>query len=336
MACLPWALNRRLRRLGIFSTMLTVIGTTTFDLFLTGMDRIPSIGQDEFTTDTLAFLEDPAEPVIGGNGANSAFVAATLGTPTTLCSFIGADTMGGVVRGWLEARGVVLDGLVESDRWATACTAIALDRESHRMSLHHSGGSDEFSPAMIPEVVLERTRGLLFSSYHLMPLFRGAAMVDVLRRVRAEGGVTALDFGPVIDPIATPDEFGELLPYVSFVLANEYELCSSAGTSDVGEAAEDFLAAGAQAVVAKRGPGGATLTTRERSLAVPALTVEAKGTVGAGDSFNAGFLHAMVQGRSPRDAVAYANAVAALVVASERGAMGAPTAAEVDAAIARR
>jgi sugar/nucleoside kinase (ribokinase family) len=316
--------------------VLTVIGTTTFDLFLTGMDHIPAVGQDEFTTDSLAFLDDPAEPVIGGNGANSAFVAATLGTPTALCSFIGTDTMGAVVRGWLETRGVNLEGLIESDEWATACTAVAIDRTSQRLSLHHSGGSADYAPAMVPQSVLDRSSGLLFSSYHLMPQFRHAATAQILSQVRANGGVTALDFGPVIAPIATPEELGAVLPLVDFVIANEYELCSSASVAEFEEAAQAFLGAGCGAVVVKRGPSGATLVTGEGSVSVPAFAIEARGTVGAGDSFNAGFLHATLRGRSTRDALTFANAVAALVVGSDRGAMGAPSPPEVEVLLAER
>ena len=313
--------------------MFTIIGTTTFDLFLTGMDTIPGFGVDEFTPDSFAFLDDPALPVIGGNGANSAYVLATLGTPTALCSFVGNDTMGVVIRGWLEDRGVDTAGLVVGADWATACTAIAIDRDSRRLTLHHSGGSNEFAPAMVPDAVLADTRGLLFSSYHLLPEFRRSAAVDMFRDVKRHNGVTLLDFGPVIEPIAGPDELAELLAHVDFVIANEYELCSSTSTGALDEAAAAFLSAGCGAVVAKRGPDGAAHFDRGARLDVPAFPVEAKGTVGAGDSFNAGFIHATIQGRSPAEAVAYGNAAAALVVASARGAMGAPTPAEVEALV---
>jgi sugar/nucleoside kinase (ribokinase family) len=127
-------------------TVVVVIGTTTVDLFLTGMERLPAAGADEFTPENVAFLDQPLTMVLGGNAANSAYALAGLGTPTRLCSVIGRDTLGGLVLGWLKQRAVILDGLIQAESSATSSTAVATDRSLHRLALHHRGGSPEFAP----------------------------------------------------------------------------------------------------------------------------------------------------------------------------------------------
>ena len=91
------------------------------------------------------------------------------------------------------------------------------------------------------------------------------------------------------------------------------------------------LAAGAGCVIIKRGAAGALVqrATDGAAVAVPAFGVTAQGTVGAGDAFNAGFLYAIGQGEPLDAAVRFANGVAALVVASAQGVLGAPTFAAV-------
>ena len=66
------------------------------------MARIPEVGTDEFTSDSIAFLDHPMTMVLGGNGAEGAFVLAGLGTRVALCSVIGKDLLGSVVLAWLK------------------------------------------------------------------------------------------------------------------------------------------------------------------------------------------------------------------------------------------
>jgi pfkB family carbohydrate kinase len=152
---------------------VVVIGTTTVDLFLTGVERLPSAGADEFTPENVAFLEEPLTMVLGGNAANSAYVLAGLDSPTSLCSVIGRDILGALVLDWLTRRGVILDGLIQTESSATSSTTVAIDRSLHRLSLHHRGGSPEFSPEQVPPDLVSRARCLLLTSYQLLPKFRG-------------------------------------------------------------------------------------------------------------------------------------------------------------------
>ena len=86
-------------------------------------------------------------------------------------------------------------------------------------------------------------------------------------------------------------------------------------------------------MLVKRGARGSTLYAAGenfeagnlRQLDAPAFPVAANFTAGAGDSFNSGFLYAVQQGWSLEEALRFGSAAAALVVASPRGILGAPT-----------
>ena len=96
-----------------------------------------------------------------------------------------------------------------------------------------------------------------------------------------------------------------------------------------------ILDAGAGWAIIKQGSQGAALRRAgsAHSTPIPSFKVEARFTVGAGDSFNAGFLFGLGQKWDEAQAVRFANATAALVVSAARGVLGAPTLAEVESLI---
>jgi len=314
---------------------VVVIGTTTVDLFLTGIERLPGAGADEFTPQNVAFLDQPPIMVLGGNAANSAYVLAGLDTPTSLCSVIGRDTLGALVLDWLKQRGVVLDGMIQAESWATSSTTVAIDRSLHRLSFHHRGGSPEFSPEEVPPELVSQARCLLLTSYHLLPKFRGRGGVELLAQARRSGSLTGLDIGPAIPPVANLEELTPLLRHVDYLLGNVYEITACTRLPNLDEACSALLAAGAGTVVVKRGSEGASAFTRTGRIDVAGFAVKTDFTVGAGDAFNAGFLHALLADGAVDRALRFANAVAALVVQAKNGVFGSPDAREVRAFLAR-
>ncbi|HYN48257.1 MAG TPA: carbohydrate kinase family protein, partial [Candidatus Nanopelagicales bacterium] len=306
-----------------------IVGSTTVDIFLTGLNRIPGAGTDEFTTDAVAFVEDAPAVVIGGNGANTAYVLAGLGEEATLCSVIGDDLLGSIVLDWLRGRAMILDGLVIGRDWATASTVVAMDRRRNRAAFHHPGGTFGFAPDQVMPAVLAGAGVVLLTSYHLLPQFRTPQGRALLATAREGGAVTALDLGPALPPLADLDELGALVPHVTYLLANEHELTSCAGVGDLDTACGRLLDAGASTIVVKRGAAGAAVVGPAGRRDVPGYAVTARTTVGAGDSFNAGFLSAVARGADTVEAARFGNALAALVVGSTDGVLGSPTRAEV-------
>jgi sugar/nucleoside kinase (ribokinase family) len=311
--------------------MIIVLGTTTVDLLLSGLERMPVPEGDEFTYDSFAFCRDPLNMVLGGNGANAAYVLARLGASPALCSAIGQDPLGTIAQEWLDEAGVQTDHLIRSATDATATTVVIADAQRNRQSYHHAGATATFTIDDFPAGYFERADVLLVTGYQLLKGWRIDGMAQALRQARRAGAVTLLDIGPTIDDPPTPEELSALLPDVDYLLANAYELgvCTHADTTR--EAVDQVLHAGAQRVIVKQGAEGATVWQTDRPEAnVPGFEVEAHSTVGAGDAFNAGLIHGLQAGRAVTQAVRWANATAALVVASPEGVLGAPDPVAVD------
>ena len=309
--------------------MFVVIGTANIDLLVSGFDKMPVVMGDEFTTSSLVFCDEPLQMVLGGNGANCAYVLAGLGAPTTLCSAGGADELGRIVCGWLAAQGVDLTGVVQHRQAATAYTAIVSDRALNRLAYHHPGALAAYRAADLPTELLRQAKVVLATGYTIMPQLRPLGFAEALATARQGGALTALDIGPAIGRPAQLDELAPFLPVIDYCLANRHELAVCTDEREIDRGAQRLLAAGAACVIVKQGADGALIYQPGQRAHVPAFRVEVHSTVGAGDAFNAGLLYARQQGDPLEEAVRFGNAVAALVISSGAGILGCPSLAHV-------
>lgn len=316
--------------------MFLVIGSTTLDLFNGGIAQMPTVRGDEFTVDSLVFCDQPLQMLLGGNGGIAAYALARLGAPVMLGSAVGQDPSGDLLQRWLAAAGVDTRALLRHPTAATSTTTVVSDQTRNRLAFHHAGSSHHYAPADLPAELLAHTDVLLVAAFTLFQQWRPHGFAQLLAAAKAQGAITALDIGPAIGQPVTLDEIAALLPQVDYFICNEHELavCCGVDESSAGSAAgmAQVLAAGANCAVTKRGAEGALVQRQGEPMPilVPGFSVAAHMTVGAGDSFNAGFLYAVRHGQTPVAAARFANAVAALVVASAQGALGAPTLAQVE------
>lgn len=315
--------------------MFLVIGSTTLDLIHSGFAQMPVARGDEFTVDSLVFCDDPVQMRFGGNGANSAYVLAKLGASVALGSAIGQDSAGDLLYRPLVEIDVDTRGLVRHPTAATSVTTVISDYAQNRLSFHHAGSSHAYTPDALPRSLSEETSALLVASYTLFLRWRSQGFADLLQQVKAQGGITALDIGPAIGEPVTLAEIAFLLPHVDYFICNAHELavCTAGNEqSDITTGMAAVLATGAGCVVTKCGAEGALVQRAGDSThaKVPGFSTQVSGTVGAGDSFNAGFLFAVEQGQDAVAAAQFANATAALVLQSPRGVLDGPTSQDVE------
>jgi len=103
----------------------------------------------------------------------------------------------------------------------------------------------------------------------------------------------------------------QILRHVDVFMPNEREACKAAGTADL-EVAIGKLSQLVPLVVVKLGREGALAQRDNERMVGPPLTVDAVDPVGAGDSFDAGFLHEYVQGSNLATCLASGNRAGAL------------------------
>lgn len=316
--------------------MFVVAGSVTADLVIISEEPLAASGADGFRASNLIFTKAPLAVLMGGNGGNAAYVLAGLGLPTALAGMVGRDPLGDVLVERLMARGVNVDALQRSEIHATSTSTIIMTGPTHQTVFHHLGSTAQVDAAHLPEKLLKEAQVLLCASLPLMTKIRAGGFARALEITHRAGGLTALDIGPAIGRPVTLGELRPLLPHTDYLLSNSYELSVLAGEDDWEIAAAHLLAAGARCVVIKRGRDGASVRGSQGTVDVPAFAVEANITVGAGDAFNAGFLYGLKQGWDLAQAVRFGNAVAALVVRSNRGVLGAPALAEVEVFLSRQ
>jgi sugar/nucleoside kinase (ribokinase family) len=288
---------------------LLVVGDANPDLVLRG-DVEPRWGQAEQ-------LLDSADLVLGGSAAITACGTARLGVPTRLLAAVGADLYGRYVREVLTGRGVDTSAVRTVDE-PTGLSVILSAKDRAIFTL--TGAIDALTG---PDVVLDGVTHVHVSSYFLQPRL-ASGLVDVFAAARAAGIGTSLDTN--WDPAERWAGVRELLRYTDVFLPNAAEFAAVTGAATPDDAAAG-LVAGGTTVVLKLGAEGARAWWPRGSYAVPALPVEPVDTVGAGDSFNAGFLAAWLHGAPLPQCLRTAVAAGSL---STRAAGG--TAAQADPA----
>ncbi|HKJ69994.1 MAG TPA: carbohydrate kinase family protein [bacterium] len=311
--------------------MILVIGTTTLDLYVSGIEQMPEFRGDEFTVDSLVYCDRPLRMMPGGNGANTAFVLGSLGAPVSLCSGIGQDTPGDLLVRWLESVDVDLENLIRSDQAQTSSTTMIADAQRNRLAFHHHGASGCFGPDDLSENTLKKTDIVLITGYPLLTKWRPDGVRALLRKARASGITTALDIGPAVGEPAGLSELESAAADLDILLCNEHELAELVDSEDIEESIHKVSEAGVGTVVVKQGRQGAVAGQRDRQglLKIAGFPGDTDLTVGAGDAFNAGVLLGTHQGRDLGESLQFANALAALVVASGRGVLGCPLLREI-------
>jgi sugar/nucleoside kinase (ribokinase family) len=271
------------------------------------------------------------EQHIGGNGANTCYTLATLGTRVRLLGSLGRDEFGDFVEQRLRDAGCETSGLERSPE-GTATTIGLVNAAGERGFLHRLGATA--ATFIAPEDFERELRAGGFALYHLASPYSLIAMrgihAELLRRARSAGAATSLD--------AQWDTRGRwmldlapCLPHVDYLFANEDEARHLCGTTDPAIAGRTLREAGARVVVLKLGARGCAVVTDQGVDQIPGFAVNAIDTTGAGDCFVGGFLDARLRGASLTESAGFANAVAAMSVERLGGTAGVVSRAATEA-----
>jgi sugar/nucleoside kinase (ribokinase family) len=301
-----------------------VLGDANPDLVLRG-DVEPAFGQAER-------LVDDALLTVGGSGAIMACGAARLGLRVAICGVVGDDAFGRFMREQLTARSVDTVGLHVRDDRPTGVTVV-LSRGQDRAILTYPGTIGALEPSMMDPLLLRDTRHLHVSSFFLQDALV-PGLPSLFDLAREAGATTSVD--PNWDPAERWDGgLFDVLARTDVFLPNAEEAMRIAGVDDVAEAARRLAEMTGTVVVKAGGEGALALHADAEPVFAPARRVDVVDTTGAGDSFDAGFLAASLEGRPLPEALAFASACGALSTRASGGVDAQPTRDEVDAFLAR-
>ncbi|MFD5388869.1 sugar kinase [Streptomyces sp. NPDC127074] len=275
---------------------------------------------------------------VAGAESNVAIGLARLGHRVSWAGLTGADEFGRLVRRTLRAEGVDLAHATVTDGGPTGLVVFEPRvADLVRVSYYRTGSA-----------------GSLLTPHHVDgPLAAGARIVHLTgvtaglgegprraveaaaRRATESGSLVCLDVNhrsrlwprPVAAEVLRP-----LMAHVGILVASDDELPLAAPSSarTESERVKALLDQGVQEVVVKRGAAGAAVFTADKELALPAVNVPVRDTVGAGDGFVAGYLSAVLDAEPLEARLDRAVFTGAFAVASRGDWEGLPARHEID------
>jgi sugar/nucleoside kinase (ribokinase family) len=255
-------------------------------------------------------------------GSSSAILAhnlSLLGSKVTFSSRIGCDAMGEMCCQRLREAGVDVERVVRAASGSSTGITLILPLATTRRILTYPGAMFEMGIEDLDLDYLATAR-----HFHLSSLFLHRKLSPhipgLFKEMKRRGLTTSLDTND--DP---EDRWGgvlqEVLPLVDVLLCTEDELAKIAKVEAATEhvAAAEHVADIVPLLVVKRGARGASAYTEGRRIDVPSLRVDVIDSVGAGDTFDAGFLHQWVRKANLETCVAYGNLAGGLSVTRSGG-----------------
>ncbi|WP_275332171.1 ribokinase [Nodosilinea sp. PGN35] len=296
-----------------------VFGSLNMDL-VCRTPRLPQSGETVLGTD---FATLP-----GGKGANQAVAAARLGVATTMVGRVGNDAFGRQLVQELQGAGVDTSGVTTAADGPTGVAAIAVDEVGHNTIVVVPGANGGVGDEEVKRLTDGLGPGDLVLLQFEVPL---PTVMAAAQAAHAQGATVIVDPAPAHDHL--PPEFFKT---VNILTPNQTEASQLTGlaVSDVATAqaaAGQLVRRGVAVAIVKLGEQGAVVADGGGSFHQPPLPVKAIDTVAAGDAFNGGLAVALAEGRALKEAVAFANAVAAASVMVSGAQASMPTRSRVAA-----
>ena len=292
---------------------LLVAGELNPDLILSDPNLEPRFGQHEI-------LVESVDLTIGSSSAIFACGAARLGLRVGFVGVCGDDLFGRFMLDAMRARGVDVAQIRLGPDERTGISVI-LNRGHDRAILTFLGAMGALRTEAITADLLRAARHLHVSSYFLQTGLQ-PGLQDLFARAQGMGLTTSLDTN--WDPANAWRGVSDVLGHTTVFLPNAAEACAIAGTADAGAAAS-LLAGRAGIVAVKLGTEGAVGVQGGRIIRVPAIPLQPIDTVGAGDSFNAGFVYAFLQGWDLEKCLRLGVVCGGLSTQAAGGTVGQPT-----------
>ncbi len=286
---------------------VTLVGDMNLDLLLYGLpEDLPC--ERELLASEMAIR-------VGGSGAITAHNLAALGNKVGFITAISSDNFGSLCVEELRHAGVDMSRCVPLKDARTGAT-VHLQHKTLRHMLTYAGATFQLAFDVLDIGYLSNSRHFHMSSYYLQRALT-PRIPQLFAKLKAAGLTISLD--PNDDPAQSWDRsIVKSLQFVDVLMPNEREACLIAN-EPILEQAIATLRQTVPLLIIKRGAKGASAYTPHSEWHASALSVSIVDAVGAGDSFNAGFLHAWIRGWELDRALAFGNLAGAISASMSGG-----------------
>jgi ribokinase len=280
---------------------IVVIGSSNTDMIIK-VPRIPKPGE--------TILGGQFSTAAGGKGANQAVAAARAGGNVTFITKVGDDVLGEqAIQGFQKDRMDV--EFIQKIKEAPSGVALIYVDENGENSIAVASGANAF---LSPKDIVELKLVISTADILLMQLEIPLETVELATKIADQEGVKV-----ILNPAPAQKLRDSLLKNISIITPNETEAELLTGIvvtdeSSTKKAADVLLEKGIETVIITLGSKGALFKSRSESEFVPGYNVKAVDTTAAGDVFNGALAVALVENKSLKEAIRFANAAAALSV----------------------
>jgi sugar/nucleoside kinase (ribokinase family) len=270
----------------------------------------------------------------GGGVSNTSMALGRLGVPVSASARIGDDAFGRFIVETLQSGGVGTEYIRVDRERETSQTLIVNVQNEDRRFIHTLGANRGYEAADMDEALSVPPKVLHIGYFLILPKLEGAELAKRLARVQQSGGHTILD-------VVTPGEgdyitpLREVLPHTDVFVPNTDEAALILGEHDPIRQARAFRDMGARRVVVTMGDRGLVSLSDDNEVRMGAFPINFVDGTGGGDSFNAGYIVGLLEGRSEIDCLTLASAVGASCVREVGATAGVFRRREVDEFLAR-
>ncbi len=295
---------------------ILVAGEINADLVLRNVSPFPALGREVLVSESRL--------VTGSASAICASGLARLGNRVAFAGRVGDDLFGRFSLEEMSRSGIALDHVIV-DKTSTTGITVSISSGGERALVTCLGAIAEFAAEDVPDAAFDGASHLHVAGFFLQVRLRHG-LPELFRRAHRRGLTTSLDSGH--DPEGEwRGGLEDALKEADLFFPNREELRAITGRDDLEEALRSF---GSTRAVAKLGPSGAAVLDGGRMVSVAAPEVEVVDTTGAGDSFDAGFLHAWLRKRPLEECLRYGVAAGSLSTRALGGTTAQPTLVELE------
>lgn len=266
--------------------LLVVVGELNIDLILENINQLPETGKERIAR-SMTFTLGSSSAILASN-------ASMLGLNVGFVGRVGVDPFGDYAVNSLDESGVDTRHIIKTESVSTGVTAI-YTYQNDRGMLTYPGAMENLVLNDIPWDYLSKAKHLHLSSYYLQSGLRPSCK-ELFKKAKEIGLTTSLDTN--WDPEEKwESDVLDVLPYVDVFLPNDQEALLISGENDLDQALA-MMSERADIVIATCGADGILARQGNTKYSLPGLPVTPVDAVGAGDSFNAGFLNQYIKGNN--------------------------------------
>lgn len=275
---------------------VTIIGPAVIDILAA-----------PFSVDAFLRGERDVEQIrmsFGGDALNESAVLSRLGKKVQLISKVGGDDAGKRILHYMEENGIDTDGVCVQEDIATAVNIALVREDGNRGFLMDPHSS--LRKLGLEDVLPHLERGdmadiVCFASMFISPLFTVRKMEELFAALKAAGKTLVVDMTRPKHG-ETIEDLRKLFPYMDVFVPNDEEICMLTGNQDPADNVRFLVDAGVRTAIVKTGGDGCLVGTADGIVHVPAVPgIHCVDTTGAGDTFAAGVLAGMCEGRALPD-----------------------------------